>query len=175
MVRPHDVEEAPATAGARIDAPRVRGTRDSGERRESAAPSIRAPRDDAPLPESLSSSRAEPVARRAARMDEGASRRGDADFRLLPETPELAATRGPPAGGVMDDAAFARAFEAVRARLQRQLAARDETPTEVHVSIGRIEVVAAPPPPPPPPRKAPERVPAVSLEQYLASRARRHP
>ena len=70
--------------------------------------------------------------------------------------------------------AYAHATEEARAQIRRQLAAAETTPSEVHVTIGRIEVTAAPMAPTPP-RKAPERMPAVSLEQYLASRARRSP
>lgn len=82
--------------------------------------------------------------------------------------------RGPTASAGVGDMAFGRATEEARAQIRRQLAAAQTTPSEVHVTIGRIEVTAAPMAPTPP-RKAPERLPAVSLEQYLASRARRSP
>jgi hypothetical protein len=106
--------------------------------------------------------------------DDAPSPRRDADFRLLPETPAVPPVRDGTASGGIDGRAFARATEEARAQIRRQLDAAQATPSEVHVTIGRIEVTAAPMAPTPP-RKAPERVPAVSLEQYLASRARRGP
>jgi hypothetical protein len=98
------------------------------------------------------------------------ARRADAEFRLMPVPP--AATSDRVARDGMDSAAFARAVEDARTQIQRQLAAQGGTPSEVHVTIGRIEVTAASPAPSPP-RRAPDRAPTVPLEQYLASRARR--
>lgn len=162
--RRHGGEQAHSTATAPADAPRVQGTPDPGEQRAPVAPQVRAAHDDARWPES----------RPTVRTYEESSRPGGADFRLLPEMPEVAPARGPATSGGADNTAFARALEEARAQIRRQLATEEATPSEVHVTIGRIEVTAAPAPPPSP-RKAPERVPAVSLEQYLASRARRSP
>jgi len=96
--------------------------------------------------------------------------RAPAEFQLMPTPPAAAADRVASTG--MDSAAFARAVEDARAQIQRQLAAHGGTPSEVHVTIGRIEVTATPSAPSAP-RKAPDRTPAVTLEQYLASRVRR--
>lgn len=125
------------------------------------ATNVRAPRQTA----SPNPSRSAPSA------DADASHWSDTDFRLLPPTPDNHRARGTGADGGGQSAAFARALEDARSQLQRQLAAAQSAPTEVHVTIGRIEVTAAPMAPASP-RKAPERAPTVSLEQYLASRAR---
>jgi hypothetical protein len=89
----------------------------------------------------------------------------------MPAPPVAAADRV--ASNGLDSAAFARAVEDARVQIQRQLATHGGTPAEVHVTIGRIEVTATPAAPSAA-RKAPDhRAPAVTLEQYLASRARR--
>lgn len=107
----------------------------------------------------------------AARTDEEVSHDGGGDFWLLPPVLDAdSATRRPTGGD--DRTPFASAVHEARVQIARQLATQHTTPSEVHVTIGRIEVTAAPVAPTPP-RRAPERVPATSLEQYLASRARR--
>ena len=102
------------------------------------------------------------------------SPRHDVEFRLLPETPNVAPMRNAAADRDIDHTAFARAMDEARAQIRRQLAAERTAPSEVHVTIGRIEVTTAPVAPTPK-RKVSERAPAASLEQYLASRVQRNP
>ena len=157
-------DDARSTAPVQGEARPAESSTGMEEQRVSVAPNVRALRDGP----------ASPAARSSVWTDDAPSPRRDADFRLLPETPAVPPVRDGTASGGIDGRAFARATEEARAQIRRQLDAAQTTPSEVHVTIGRIEVTAAPMAPTPP-RKAPERVPAVSLEQYLASRARRGP
>jgi hypothetical protein len=129
----------------------------------SVAPTVRSAREEPP-----------PAPRAPVERDAEVSPRRAAEFRLLPETPDVSPLRGPATNGGIDGTAFARVMDEARAQIRRQLATEGATPSEVHVTIGRIEVTAAPIAPAPT-RKMPERRSAPSLEQYLASRARREP
>jgi hypothetical protein len=53
--------------------------------------------------------------------------------------------------------------------MHRQIGARREENTEVHITIGRVEVTAMYPPPPDKPASPamPRRPPPMSLDEYL--------
>ena len=157
-------EDARSTARAESDDRPVPEPRESVEQRTPLAPIVRAPHADAPSFGPHAS----------VRSEEQRSPRGGAEFRLLPETPGVAPMRNPAADRDVDRTAFARAIDEARAQIRRQLATERPTPSEVHVTIGRIEVTTAPSAATPK-RQLPERAPATSLEQYLASRTPRNP
>jgi hypothetical protein len=148
------------------------------ERTTDAAPSVAVPRGEsqpaappAALPVPV---RAEAPVRREetphARPDE--RRRGDEGFRLMPDrlprddAGDRAATS---VGGTVLASAVAEARREVQ-RQSRERRGDDARATEIHVSIGRIEVTATPAGPTPA-RRVAERAPKPSLADYLARRA----
>ena len=131
-----------------------------------AAP-LRGEEERGPVDEALAK-RPPAISRRADPRPDGTATLAQEQARLLVPAPPVA-RRGAPSTSSPAGAGSPPSPRTAAA----PLAARDEEPPVVHVTIGRIDVRALTPAQPPPRPTAPApRGPAMSLDQFLAERER---